>query len=100
MYCADIAAECRVGPVGRMLAGIAVFAALMGPAAALAAEPASLHGKPFVLSTESGAQRPDVAVDDNGTGHFAWDVDLPYPSGDALVYCRVPRGATACAKTQ
>lgn len=78
-----------------------ILAALFAPGtAALAADPPSLNGKPFVLSDEAGAQRPNVAVDDNGTGHFAWDVDRPYPETDPLVYCRVPRGATACQATQ
>src|SRR4051794_16118931 len=100
MYCADIAPHCRVAAVGRMLAGMAVMTALVGPAAAVAAEPPSLNAKPFVLSTEAGAQKPNVAVDDMGTGHFAWDVDAPYPATDPLVYCRVPRGATACQAPQ
>src|SRR4051794_19869495 len=83
-----------------MLAGIAVMTALIGPAAASAAEPASLNGKPFVLSGEPRAKFPNVAVDDLGTGHFVWDVDAPYPATDSTVYCRVPRGATACQATQ
>src|SRR4051812_28736684 len=83
-----------------MLAGIAVFAALIGQGPAIAAEPPSLHGTPFVLTTEKGAQHPGVAVDETGTGHFAWNVDAPYPQTDPLVYCRVPRGATACQGTQ
>ena len=33
---------------------------------------------------------PDVVVDGNGTGHFAW-ID-----GQTVRYCRIPRGATAC----
>src|SRR4051812_48825050 len=100
MYCADIGAECRVGfmrGTARMLATILVLACA---GIATAAEPPSLGGKPFVLSTEPGAQRPNVAVDDMGTGHFAWDVDAPYPATDPLVYCRVPRGATTCQATQ
>src|SRR3954452_13644279 len=81
----------------RMLASILV---LSGAAVARAAEPPSLGGKAFVLTAEPGAQRPNVAVDDLGTGHFAWDVDQPYPKTDTTVYCRVPRGATACQATQ
>src|SRR4051794_20335348 len=100
MYCADIAPHCRVADVGRRLAGIVALAALIGPGSALAAEPPSLNGKAFVLSTEAGARKPNVAVDDAGTGHFFWNVDRPYPQTDASVYCRVPRGKTACDRTQ
>src|SRR4051812_23517462 len=78
---------------------LAIAALLAGGGTALAAEPPSLHGKPFVLSNETQAQKPNVAVDDAGTGHFAWDVDRPYPESDPVVYCRVPRGATACQVT-
>jgi hypothetical protein len=44
-------------------------------------------------------QHPDVSVDANGTGHFVWDV-VNNGSDDTTVYCQVPSGATACAKTQ
>ncbi|MCW2990908.1 MAG: hypothetical protein JWM73_1502, partial [Solirubrobacterales bacterium] len=74
--------------------------ALVGAAPALAAEPPSLHAKPFLLTADPLAQKPNVAVDDLGAGHFAWDVDAAYPASDPLVYCRVPRGATACQAQQ
>lgn len=83
-----------------ILAGI-VVALLLGVAAqAQAAEPPSLGAKPFQLTAEEGARKPNVAVDDMGTGHFAWNVDRPYPESDPAQYCRVPRGATACQSPQ
>src|SRR3954454_2732166 len=79
---------------------LAIATVLAAAETATAAEPPALGGKTFLLTTEHGAQHPDVAVDDTGTGHFAWNVDAPYPQTDPLVYCQVPRGATACQHTQ
>jgi hypothetical protein len=78
---------------------VALACALALPATALAAEPAQLPVKPFTLSADPHAKKPNVAVDEAGTGHFLWDVDVPYPASDPSVYCRVPRGASACQKT-
>lgn len=50
---------------------------------------------PFTLSNDGIF--PDVAVDGEGTGHFVWRVRDNGPQPDALHYCRVPRGQTACA---
>jgi len=80
------------------LAALACAIAL--PATALGAEPAQLPVKPFALTAEPHAKKPNVGVDENGTGHFIWDVDLPYPQTDPAVYCRVPRGASACQRSQ
>lgn len=83
-----------------IVAGAAAAVALCAGGPAGAAEPAMLGtGKPFVLTAEAGAKRPNVAVDSQGTGHFAWDVSRPYPQDDDAQYCRVPRGATACQGT-
>lgn len=73
---------------------------LAGPVQAFGAGPKDLGVKPFLLTNDAGAEKPNVAVDDMGVGHFAWNVDAPYPASDPLVYCRVPRGATACQSTQ
>ncbi|MFL5845727.1 MAG: hypothetical protein ACJ762_13655 [Solirubrobacteraceae bacterium] len=75
-------------------------AAFMGVAESHAAEPPGLGQTPFLLTSDPDARLPDVAVDDMGTGHFAWTVNKSYPQTDQTVYCRVPRGATACAVTQ
>jgi hypothetical protein len=79
---------------------VALAWAIALPATALAAEPAQLAVKPFTLTAEQHAKKPNVGVDENETGHFVWDVDLPYPQGDPAIYCRVPRGASACQTTQ
>src|SRR3954453_7052755 len=79
---------------------LTIATVLAGAVPAVAAEPPSLAAKACVLTAEPGAQRPNVAVDDMATGHFAWEADQPYPKTDTTVYCRVPRGATACQATQ
>jgi hypothetical protein len=76
---------------------IAVVLALFCLSAAVpagAAQPRWLGGKPFKLTADHNAKKPNVAVDAAGTGHFAWDVNQS--GDDPLVYCRVPRGARAC----
>lgn len=75
-----------------LLVALALLAGLALPAAAAA--------RPIELTTDAGAEAPDIAVDDSGTAHVVWNSDRPGPEGDALVYCRVPRGAKACASTQ
>src|SRR3954447_21282936 len=79
---------------------LTVATVLAGAVPAGAAEPPPPRGTALVLTPGPGPQRPNVAVDDLGTGHFAWDVDQPYPKTDTTVYCRVPRGASACQATQ
>ncbi len=75
--------------------------ALVLCAPAVAAEPVSLGVKPFTLSADPAAHKVNVAVDDTGTGHFAWDYTAVGNLGpDPLIYCRVPRGATACQAQQ
>jgi hypothetical protein len=44
-------------------------------------------------------QHPDVAVDSAGAGHFVWD-QTNATGDDVTVYCQVPSGGTACAKTR
>jgi hypothetical protein len=40
---------------------------------------------------------PSMVVDEAGTAHLVWNVSAPGRTGDAVVYCRLPRGARACA---
>src|SRR4051794_8718488 len=67
-------------------------------AAALALS-ATAQAKSFTVS-QSG-NHPAIAVDAAGTAHVVWDqVDKP-DADDATsttYYCKVPRGATSCAK--
>ena len=85
--------------VGRSFGALLTALALAAPAQA--AEPPGLGVTPFTLSADQGARRVNVAVDDSGTGHFAWDFHAAGTSGpDPLIYCRVPRGASACQGQQ
>ena len=52
-------------------------------------------GQPFTI--DSGGQNPHVAVGEDGTGHFVWE---SVGVERAVGYCQVPRGGTACTKTQ
>lgn len=69
-------------------------AGLPGSSAAEAREPA---GVPILLS-DANASVPDVAVDAAGTAHIAWREDRE--DGPWTVYCRLPRGASACTDHQ
>lgn len=71
------------------------FAAAAGAAAALAATPAAHAATPFTFARGS---TPDIAVDSVGTAHLPWSDSSVEP--DAVVYCRIPRGATACQNRQ
>lgn len=51
------------------------------------------------LTLSTAGEHPAIAVDDSGTGHIAWTESVP-AGDDRLVYCRLPRGASACAQTQ
>ncbi len=50
----------------------------------------------FKLTTNPAARLPDIAVDDSGTSHIAWNLSAGGAGNDQLVYCRVPRGAHTC----
>jgi hypothetical protein len=67
----------------RALALGALACGLLGPAAHA--------GTPFTVGT---GQDPHLLVDGSGTAHVVWTSDT------TLVYCQVPRGATACANAQ
>lgn len=51
------------------------------------------------LTLNTAGEHPRIAVDDAGTGHIAWNEEVN-PGDDVLHYCRLPRGATACAAEQ
>jgi hypothetical protein len=53
----------------------------------------------YELSQDPRAEMPDIAVGDDGTAHVVWNLHLDIPGDDQLVYCRVPKGAKACAAT-
>ncbi len=40
---------------------------------------------------------PSITVDPNGTSHVVWNESRPGAEADITHYCRLPRGATACA---
>ncbi len=40
---------------------------------------------------------PSLQVDEDGTAHLVWAVPAPGRTGDAVIYCRLPRGAKACS---
>jgi hypothetical protein len=76
----------------RLLAGLVACAGL-------ALNPAASPAAVFNLTEDAAAEHPDVAFDDAGTAHVAWNLSAGIPSDDALVYCRVPRGARSCELT-
>ena len=65
------------------------------PSAPVSAAPGL--SKPFLLSSDTMSQMPALAVDDSGTGYFAWDTaSEPASNDNPLEYCRIPRGHTTC----
>ncbi len=40
---------------------------------------------------------PSIAVDEEGTANLVYSIPAPGRTGDAVVYCKLPRGARACA---
>lgn len=60
--------------------------------AALAALAPAAHAASVQLGF---GQDPNVAVDENGDAHVAWNE--PKDGTDVLHYCRIPHGTTACA---
>jgi hypothetical protein len=68
---------------------------LVGLVATLTLPGAAHAARTFTLGT---GYSPAVAVEKDGTGHFAW---LQHGSpNDKLRYCRVPRGKTVCDKSR
>jgi hypothetical protein len=72
------------------MGGKAAGAAITIGLALLAGAPAAHAGAAFPLSDSTSAAEPDVAVDAEGNGHFAWVED------GVAKYCRVLSGETAC----
>lgn len=62
--------------------------------------PPSVGAAVYNVGPSAAAEHPAIAVDDNGTAHIAWNESAGIPGDDTLVYCRVPRGAKACALTR
>ena len=88
--------------VPRLTAAVACAAVLASTAAVLpqssvAAPAREAAGVPILLS-DAAASVPDVAVDAAGTAHIAWREDRE--DGPWTVYCRLPRGASACTDYQ
>lgn len=54
---------------------------------------------PITLTDDPAAGKPGVAVSADGVGHVAWSRSVS-GGADQIVYCRLPRGATACAGPQ
>lgn len=82
-----------------------VLALVVGGAAAYGALPdsvpaasAAVDVPPPILLSDAGAEGPGVAVADDGTAHIAWWEDRD--DGAVVVYCRLPRGATSCDRTE
>lgn len=68
-------------------------AGVLGAVVALFAPAAAFAGPLNELPYQGSA--PDVAVDDGGTGHFAWTQSVSSGNGrDHVHYCKVPRGGT------
>ena len=83
------------GTAGSVRAALTLAASLVMLALATPADAAV-----FDLSEDPNAEKPDIAVDDAGTSHVVWNVQSEGFGDNTLVYCRVPRGARACASTQ
>jgi hypothetical protein len=82
----------RRHPLAEAVLGLFVALTLAAPAGS----PAAVYN----LSPDARAERPDVAVDDAGTAHVAWNLSAGVPGDDSLVYCQVPRGGRACGLTR
>ncbi len=83
--------------VGTALACLVLVAC--GAASAGAAPLQKVPAKPITLATAQYDTEPDVAVDAGGVGHIAWTDGVP-GQPNVLKYCRLPRGATTCQRTE
>jgi len=70
---------------------LAVLTALLFTASAQAGSPV------IAIDPSPDARNPRVAVAPDGTAHIAWEFNGDGP--DAVRYCRLPRGASACDAT-
>ncbi len=78
------------------------FTATTSGGAAQAVTPLSAQAplpKPILLSDSHDAGVPSVGVEDDGTGHITW-TETDAEGDDEVKYCRLPRGATACERTE
>src|SRR5947209_18109014 len=83
-------------------AAVSAVAAWVCPAAAAGATlppPASGEPAPFAITSSANVHHPSIAVEGNGTAHIAWTAYHAAGGADQLMYCRLPRGATACDVT-
>jgi hypothetical protein len=86
----------------RWATGTALAVAAFNPttAEALDVPPAAKDQPPAVtVAAGENVRNASIAVDSDGTASIAWTMRAP-SGGHPLVYCRLPRGATACARTQ
>ncbi len=84
----------RSGLIAALL--IAALLAFTGDALALSGSPVNV-GSHF----DSLAPAPSVAVDSAGNAHIAWvDEEPSGTSGDTILYCAIPAGATGCSHSQ
>ncbi|MDQ2984950.1 MAG: hypothetical protein M3R70_13670, partial [Actinomycetota bacterium] len=80
--------------IALVCAGAAPAAAWHVPQSAAAKPPAPRTGKPFLVA--EGGQWPWLFVDENGSGHMAWQESSSGPP-DVDHYCQVKRDATSCS---
>lgn len=95
--------------VAIVLSGLALASSAAAAGKAVYRDPLSYDGlkkapkteppplPPAAVLSETGAN-PDVLVDEAGTAHIVWNEGRGDDS-DVAVYCRLPRGATACETT-
>ena len=67
-------------------------------AAALASAAPALGATPVVVGQAPLGGTPDIAVDETGRGHFAWEDSSPAP--EVVRYCQLPRGGAACENAE
>ena len=66
------------------------------------AAPAGAGAATFTLTNDANAGLPDIAVDADGTSHIVWEqrVQGGDKAHEDVAYCRIPRGAQACASAR
>ncbi|MBJ7328359.1 MAG: hypothetical protein JHC95_00590 [Solirubrobacteraceae bacterium] len=58
--------------------------------------PTTTQGRVLDLGQSSIGAVPSITVDDAGTAYLSWTVTTAGGSGEAIAFCRVPRGARTC----
>jgi hypothetical protein len=76
------------------------IALVLATAAAAVLVPAAsaLGATPVVVGQAPMGGTPDIAVDEAGRGHFAWEDSSPTP--EVVRYCQLPRGGAACENAE